>query len=193
MSVTICKIDGCDKPRKARGWCGLHWQRWRTHGDPRADLPPGDRSTDPTEAFLARTEPIVGDPGCIVWTGALTNGYGCLRIEGRTFRAHRWAWEQEHGPIPDGKVLDHICWNRACVNVAHLRLATRQQNVWNQSGANRGRSLPRGVFARGPRYMARVGHNGTDHYLGTFDTVDEASRAAQHARSVYYGEFAGAA
>lgn len=30
----VCKIDGCDKAVKARGWCGMHWWRWRHHGDP---------------------------------------------------------------------------------------------------------------------------------------------------------------
>lgn len=30
----VCKIDGCDKTAKARGWCGTHWWRWRHHGDP---------------------------------------------------------------------------------------------------------------------------------------------------------------
>lgn len=29
-----CKIDGCDRPSKGRGWCGTHWLRWRNHGDP---------------------------------------------------------------------------------------------------------------------------------------------------------------
>lgn len=29
-----CKIDGCVKPAKGRGWCAMHWTRWRRHGDP---------------------------------------------------------------------------------------------------------------------------------------------------------------
>jgi hypothetical protein len=28
-----CSVDGCDKAAKARSWCGMHWYRWRTHGD----------------------------------------------------------------------------------------------------------------------------------------------------------------
>jgi len=30
----VCSVDGCEKPRKARGWCLMHWARWRRHGDP---------------------------------------------------------------------------------------------------------------------------------------------------------------
>jgi len=33
MDVT-CAVEGCDRPRKARGWCGTHYQRWRLRGDP---------------------------------------------------------------------------------------------------------------------------------------------------------------
>lgn len=29
-----CKIEGCTNPRKGRGWCHMHWKRWRNHGDP---------------------------------------------------------------------------------------------------------------------------------------------------------------
>lgn len=33
MQATQCSIDGCGKPAKARSWCGMHWWRWRNHGD----------------------------------------------------------------------------------------------------------------------------------------------------------------
>ena len=31
--MKLCTIDGCDRPAKARGWCGMHWKRWRRHGE----------------------------------------------------------------------------------------------------------------------------------------------------------------
>ncbi|HEX9766924.1 MAG TPA: HNH endonuclease [Nitriliruptorales bacterium] len=34
-----CSIDGCDRPHYGRGWCELHYRRWRAHGDVRADDP----------------------------------------------------------------------------------------------------------------------------------------------------------
>ncbi len=30
----MCIIEGCGKPRAGRGWCSMHWHRWRHHGDP---------------------------------------------------------------------------------------------------------------------------------------------------------------
>jgi hypothetical protein len=29
-----CKIEGCDRPATGHKMCGLHYQRWRKHGDP---------------------------------------------------------------------------------------------------------------------------------------------------------------
>lgn len=34
--LSICKIDGCGKPARKRGWCSAHYIRWQRHGDPLA-------------------------------------------------------------------------------------------------------------------------------------------------------------
>ena len=34
MSVKVCSIDGCGKRVNARGWCAMHYKRWKNHGDP---------------------------------------------------------------------------------------------------------------------------------------------------------------
>lgn len=34
QSTRTCTVDGCDRPSRARGWCKMHWHRWRRHGDP---------------------------------------------------------------------------------------------------------------------------------------------------------------
>lgn len=190
--MTTCSIEDCEKPRKARGWCGAHWARWRAHGDP---LGGSERYATPEEAFLARTEPLCWSD-CIAWTGATgSKGYGQLWSGGRIVPAHRFAWERVNGPIPDGMVIDHTCYVRSCVNTQHLRLATPQENQQNRSGAWRGRkhNLPRGVTPSGRGYSARVSHNGANLYLGTFPTIEEAAAVASAKRKELFGEFAGAA
>src|SRR5690606_3805559 len=37
-------------------------------------------------------------------------------------------WEAVHGPIPEGKEVDHICHNPLCRNIEHYRLLTRLGN-----------------------------------------------------------------
>ncbi len=82
---------------------------------------------------LARGLVLNPDTGCMEWTGHLTNsGYGTIKEGGRgtrTLKAHRLAYEQAYGPIPDGLVLDHLCRNRKCCNPDHLEAVTMQVNT----------------------------------------------------------------
>lgn len=36
MTVPLCSIPGCDKSSFGRGWCQMHYTRWRRTGDPTA-------------------------------------------------------------------------------------------------------------------------------------------------------------
>ena len=146
------------------------------------------------EAFEARTEPLVGDPGCLLWMGAIKrSGYGVLRVEGRQVMAHRYAWERVNGPIPEGMIVDHVCHVRSCVESSHLRPATNRENQRNRAGAVRGRkrNLPRGVTARGRNYYAYLYVDGTQRHLGTFHAVEQAAEAARIARAATFGAYAG--
>ena len=39
MENSTCSVDGCGRPRRTLGYCNTHYQRLRTHGDVRADIP----------------------------------------------------------------------------------------------------------------------------------------------------------
>ena len=69
------------------------------------------------------------DDGCIEFTGARVTGYGQLRVNGTRVLTHRLAYESEVGPILQELQLDHLCRNRACVNVDHLEPVTQRENV----------------------------------------------------------------
>jgi hypothetical protein len=64
-------------------------------------------------------------------------GYGKRTIDGVRWVAHRWAWTQANGPIPDGKIICHACDNPPCVNVTHLWLGTHAQNIADRDAKGR--------------------------------------------------------
>lgn len=68
---------------------------------------------------------------CIEWTGyRCPKGYGQVKYEGKMEKAHRVAWAKANGkPIPRGRVVRHTCDNPPCVNPAHLKVGTQQDNV----------------------------------------------------------------
>lgn len=74
---------------------------------------------------LAKNLPDLGP--CWLWTAYRdSKGYGSFDNR----RAHRWAWEAEHGPVPVGLELDHFaCDNRGCVRPTHVRPVTHKQNM----------------------------------------------------------------
>lgn len=73
--------------------------------------------------------------GCWLWTGALkNNGYGAFtrspnEAGSKNMYAHRYAYELLVGKIPKDREIDHKCRIKCCVNPAHLRVATRLENM----------------------------------------------------------------
>ena len=70
-------------------------------------------------------------PGpCHLWDGSTNEkGYGTFWADGRTVKAHRYAYEQANGPIPAGLEVDHRCRRRACVAPSHLDAVTHRVNI----------------------------------------------------------------
>lgn len=66
--------------------------------------------------------------GCWIWRGAITNGYGHILVDGVSLYAHRALYESEYGPIPDGKMIHHLCHNQLCVNPGHMKLVTASEH-----------------------------------------------------------------
>ena len=180
MANNGCKIDGCDNTTKgSRGFCGKHYQRFQKYGDPHGGIA---KYADWREALEKR---VRREGDCVVWTGHKNSkGYGRVQVGGNRLRVvHHLAWEQVHGPVPEGMEIDHVCFNRACVNVDHLRVVTRSENTRHRQGAQpNSKSGVRNVHARGDRWMVRLKVAGKHMYFGSYDTIEEAEQVAIRAR-----------
>jgi hypothetical protein len=76
-------------------------------------------------------ERVIKHPYCFIWPHQIMpNGYG---RNGNT-TAHRYVWTAINGRIPKGYHLDHLCKNKACVNVDHLECVTPKENAWRGTG-----------------------------------------------------------
>lgn len=75
---------------------------------------------------------------CWVWDKSLNkDGYGITTINYKSIYTHRLSWELHNGKIPNDKVIDHKCKNRACYNPNHLQLVTHAKNIQLGTCANR--------------------------------------------------------
>lgn len=122
--MDTCAVEGCERAREAKGYCHAHRANYRRNGHP------GERILTTDERFDRKWE--WSADGCKVWTGA-TDGegrYGAFSVGGQLVRAHRYAFERAHGPVPEGMVLDHYwCQRTLCVHEDHVEPVTQAENI----------------------------------------------------------------
>lgn len=174
--VGICEVGGCGVEGKiTRGKCNTHYQKWY-NARPRA-LP----GTIPRDEIRFNSN-CVRRGECLIWVGPKTKqGYGQISADGRQTRAHRYAWERVHGPIPENMLVDHRCHTMTCVEVRHLRLVTHKQNQENRAGKNSNNSSGYLNVYRDKktgRWYVKVLHHGKQYYGGYFADIDKANEAA---------------
>ncbi|MGW3511200.1 HNH endonuclease signature motif containing protein [Streptomyces sp. NPDC000994] len=106
----------------------------------------------PADRFAAKVDTngpvslIRGVTGrCHIWTGGARSKrphdagmfgefYGAFHVDGRTVRAHTYAYEQANGPVPDGHEVDHRCRRRNCVRPSHLEAVDHRTNTLRNTG-----------------------------------------------------------
>jgi len=114
---------------------------------------------------------IVENPytSCWEWTGSKIHGYGRLTCRANTAcgftsaLAHILVYELLIEPVPLGLELDHLCFNRGCVNPWHLEPVTRRENIMRGASAaavnSRKTHCPAGHPYSGDNLVIHVGHN----------------------------------
>jgi hypothetical protein len=109
--------------------------------------------TPPEVRFERHVDRSGGPDACHPYTGATVAGYGRFWITtSQPVGAHRFAWEQVNGPIPEGAHVDHVCHNgtgcpggpscphRRCCNDRHLEPTTGSDNVDRSHNARQHRT-----------------------------------------------------
>lgn len=84
----------------------------------------------PVAARLAVNTELTAN-GCLVWKSVVgKNYYASMSVEGKRVTVHRYLYEQKYGPVKEGLELDHLCRNKACVNIDHLEPVTHAENIF---------------------------------------------------------------
>lgn len=78
---------------------------------------------------------------CWGWLGARNKaGYGMCYDGNRVLGASRYIYQIVHGDIAPGLTIDHLCFNKSCVNPWHLEAVTIKENVLRGNSVERGRT-----------------------------------------------------
>ena len=155
MGDRTCSVESCTRKHYARGWCQMHYERWRKAGDVGGAellvrrLPDGTSDDIKFMAKVDQNGPVAmnrPDLGpCWIWTASKDrDGYGRFTPGSRAGGdrqsvqyAHRWSYIRRVGPVPAGLVLDHFaCDTPSCVNPTHVRPVTDAENVLRGVGAS---------------------------------------------------------
>lgn len=98
-------------------------------------------SMEPPQRVVERVldNVAMGPRGCHISTYSVaSHGYAQVgwREAGEIHMTlcHRVIWTWFRGPIPDGMTVDHMCKNRRCVRLQHLRMISNYENARRTSG-----------------------------------------------------------
>lgn len=133
-------------------------------------------------------EYLVEDRGyqtpCWIWQrGMHRKGYGLKHVR-TADRPNCWAtklahvayWEAEHGPVPPGLELDHLCRQRPCCRPDHLEPVTHTENL------RRGLQARGGTLPGARRSHCKWGHPLTPENLLQTRTGERRCRACNRER-----------
>tara|TARA_Y100000389_G_scaffold45658_1_gene40516 strand:+ start:7166 stop:7681 length:516 start_codon:yes stop_codon:yes gene_type:complete len=116
------------------------------------------------------------------------DGYRGIKIEGKTYKAHRLIWKYHYGKDPK-ELIDHIDGNKTNNNMENLREATQQQNGFNRGPQKNNKLGIKGVRKQKNKYIAAIVINGKEKYLGMFNTIEEARLVREEAENKLFKEF----
>lgn len=130
----LCSVERCFKKPVGRGLCMKHYQRFMKHGS--VDVGKNHYRNDEVR-FISYVNKV--ESGCWEWLGHLSqDGYGQMGIRnwyGKKYanvNAHRVSYLFFKGDLIKGMHIDHLCFNKKCVNPDHLEQVTISINNYRR-------------------------------------------------------------
>lgn len=123
--------------------------------------------------------------------GETATGYVSVRIDGKTYLAHRVIWLLVHGQLPPHREveIDHINGIRYDNRISNLRLVTRKQNLRNSGKSARNKSGVVGVswHKKTKSWRAKICDDDGEFHIGVYSSFNDAKEAREKAeRSLGY-------
>jgi HNH endonuclease/AP2 domain len=136
-----------------------------------------------------RAGAIAGTP--LAPSGSLSRNYLVIGIDHKRFLAHRLAWFYMIGEWPQAGI-DHINGKPFDNRWVNLREANQSQNSGNAQPKSTNASGFKGVHfdKRSGKWAAEITVDYVKHWLGRYDTVEDAARVYRLAAEQKFGEFA---
>lgn len=122
--------------------------------------------------------------------GSKVKKYIRVAIDDTAYAAHRLAWAIHYGVWPVS-ILDHINGDGFDNRIENLREASFAQNAANAHRTKLPASGYRGVYRykKTDKWKAEISYENERHYLGVFDTKEEAHQAYLRASAEIHGEY----
>lgn len=111
------------------------------------------------------------------------DGYSHVRFMGKVHPTHRIIMMLCFGHIPENAEIDHINHIRDDNRLVNLRFVTASGNRRNQSVSSKSTTGVTGVYFSKSRnkFIAQIKVNRQVHYLGCYNTLEEAAAARAEA------------
>ena len=166
--MKTCSVNQCERKHNSKGFCELHYYRFKKYGDPlktsiikvckidRCDKKHAGHGfcskhlnaynkknaipidNEIMKSFLYSKITVNIKTNCHEWILGKNRGYGCFKKNGIVYAAHRVSYEVHNNVIPDGMFVCHHCDNPKCINPEHLFLGTNQDNMIDMRKKGRG-------------------------------------------------------
>lgn len=174
--MKYCKIIGCDRKSTRKLMCEMHYRRKRIWGHTGTSKP------------IREHHGMFNTPVYRAWAHMITRCYNKKTRDYKNYGGRgievcgKWrdsftSFYNDMGDKPSNEhSLDRIN-NEGNYEPSNCRWATRSMQNRNQRPKKRTNGLPTGVYKVHNRYRSTVTHNYKSHYLGSFETVQEAENA----------------